>query len=362
VSLPLPQRTPFGMRSAALARMKAARLHHYGQALVLDDIPKPSPGAGEVLVRVQGAGFCHSDIHVIDGEIQVLPRLPLTLGHENAGTVAAVGAGVTSVKEGDTVAVYGGWGCGRCDYCVTGHEQLCATPQWAGLSDHDGGYAEYLLVPHERYLIALGRLTPREAAPLTDAALTPYRAIREAGAFLEPDSHVLLLGLGGLGQYGFKLLRLLSASPIIVVDVSPRKLALARTLGADGVVDGREPDALERIKGLTGGRGVCAAFDFVGSDATLALSIGATRAMGKVTQVGLAGGTARLKVLENAPFELAFEATLWGTLKELREVLALAESGRLTPVTLTYHPLDRINDVYAMVKRGEVEGRAVITP
>jgi propanol-preferring alcohol dehydrogenase len=342
--------------------MKAARLHEYGHGLVLDEVPTPTPGPGEVVVRVEGAGFCHSDIHVIDGEIQVLPRMPLTLGHENAGRVAQVGAGVQSVREGDAVAVYGGWGCGRCDYCVTGHEQLCEKPQWAGLSMYDGGYAEYLLVPHERYLITLQRLTPREAAPLTDAALTPYRAIRKARPMLQPDQYVLLIGLGGLGQYGLKLLKLLSGCPIIVVDVSPQKLRLARDLGAHAALEGRDPKLAEHLKDLTRGRGVIAAFDFVGSDATLALAIGATRAMGKVTQVGLAGGTARLKVLENAQFEVAFETTLWGTLKELREVLALAESGTLTAIPLEFHPLEQINDVYGQVKRGQIEGRVVITP
>jgi propanol-preferring alcohol dehydrogenase len=315
-----------------------------------------------VLVRVEGAGFCHSDLHVIDGEIQVLPRMPLILGHENAGTVAGIGKGVTAVREGDPVAVFGGWGCGRCDYCVTGHEQLCATPQWAGLSMHDGGYAEYLLVPHEKYLVKLSRLKPADAAPLTDAALTPYRAIKKALAFLEPDYHTLLIGAGGLGQYGLKLLQLLSAAPIIVVDVSEQKLRLAHELGAAHTFNAKQPDVAAAIREVTGGRGVNAAFDFVGTEATLALAIGATRAMGKVSQIGLAGGTAHLKVLENTPFEVEFEATLWGTIKELREVIALVESGQLTLVSTEFAPLDRINDVYARLKRGEVRGRAVITP
>jgi propanol-preferring alcohol dehydrogenase len=314
------------------------------------------------LVKVEGAGFCHSDIHVIDGEIRVLPRLPLTLGHENAGRVAAIGAGVGTLRDGDPVAVYGGWGCGACSLCVTGHEQLCETPQWVGLSAHDGGYAEYLLVPHERYLVKLAHLRPEEAAPLTDAALTPYRAIRKALPFLEPDHYALVIGLGGLGQYGLKLLRLLSGCPVIAVDVSDQKLALARGLGAEVVLNGRDPQLAACLKELTHGHGVAAAFDFVGSDATLALAIGATRALGKVTQVGLAGGSARLKVLESSAFEVTFEATLWGTIKELREVLALAESGRLSPIALDFEPLDGINDVYARVKRGEVAGRAVIRP
>lgn len=342
--------------------MKAARLHAYGEALVLDDLPAPTPGTGQVLVRVEGAGFCHSDIHVIDGEIRILPRMPVTLGHENAGHVAAVGAGVRTVKEGDAVAVYGGWGCGTCSYCVTGHEQLCSNPHWVGLSEYDGGYAEYLLVPHEQYLVTLDRLTPDVAAPLTDAALTPYRAIRKALPFLEPDHYALVIGIGGLGEYGLKLLRLLSGCPIIAVDVAEPKLALARELGAAVALNGRSPDVGAQIKEITHGRGVAAAFDFAGSDGTLALAISSTRALGKVTQIGLAGGTARLKVLETSAFEVLFEATLWGTLKELREVIALAESGRLSPIPIQVEPLDRINEVYAKLKRGQVEGRVVIRP
>lgn len=272
--------------------MKAARLHDYGQPLLIDDVPEPRPGPGQVLIKVEGAGFCHSDIHVIDGEIRILPRLPITLGHENAGRVVDAGAGVTTVKSGDAVAVYGGWGCGVCSACVTGDEQLCAAAQWVGLSNYDGGYAEYLLVPSERYLVPLHQLAPVDAAPLTDAALTPYRAIRKAAAFLEPDHHVLVIGAGGLGQYGIKLLRLLSGSPIVVVEVSEAKLAVARRLGADVVIDGRSADTLANIREVTQGRGVAAAFDFVGTDATLSLAIGATRSRGKVTQVGLAGGTA----------------------------------------------------------------------
>ena len=342
--------------------MKAARLHEYGQPLILEEVPTPRPGPGEVVIRVGGAGFCHSDIHVIDGDIRVLPRMPLILGHENAGVVSAIGAGVSAVREGDAVAVFGGWGCGGCDYCVTGHEQLCSAPQWAGLSMRDGGYAEYLLVPHERYLVKLQTLTPVAAAPLTDAALTPYRAIRKALPFLEPDHYALVIGLGGLGQYGLKLLRLLAGCPVIAVDVSDDKLRLARELGAAHTLNGKDPELATAIRDLTGGRGVNAAFDFVGSDATLALAAGATRALGKVTQVGLAGGTARLKVLENTRFEVLFEATLWGTIKELREVMALAESGQLTSIPIDVAPLERINDVYARLKRGEIQGRAVIQP
>jgi propanol-preferring alcohol dehydrogenase len=342
--------------------MKAARLHAYGSPLVIEDVPTPQPAAGQVVVKIDGAGFCHSDLHVIDGELRILPKLPVTLGHENAGVVAAIGAGVQSVREGDAVVVFGGWGCGRCDFCIGGREQLCATPQWAGLSHYDGGYAEYLLVPHERYLVKLDRLAPRDAAPLTDAALTPYRAIKKALPVLEPDRLALVIGIGGLGEYAVELLRLLSGCEVIAVDVSPSKRRLAQELGAAHAFDAKDPDVAAKITALTGGTGVAAAFDCVGNDATLALAVGVTRTLGKVTQIGLAGGTTKMRVLENSRFEVQFEVTLWGTIRELREVVALAESGRLRPTALEYAPLDRINDVYARLKHGEVIGRAVITP
>jgi len=342
--------------------MLAARLHAYGQLLSLDEVPTPEPAAGEVIVRVAGAGFCHSDLHVIDGELRVLPRMPLTLGHENAGYVAKLGRGVDGLREGDPVLVYGGWGCGRCDLCITGQEQLCERPEWVGLSQHDGGYAEYLRVPHARYLVPLSRLEARSAAPLADAALTPYRAIRRALPYLQPDHPVLLIGFGGLGQYGLSMLRLFSGAPVIVADTSAAKLKLARELGATWTLDAREPELDEKIASLTGGHRVNAAFDFVGTDATLALALAATRSGGKVTQVGLAGGSARMHVLENVGFEVLFEATLWGTLKELREVVALAENERLPIAPVEYAPLDRINDVYRRLKRGDVSGRVVITP
>lgn len=342
--------------------MRAARIHEYGQGLRLDEIPKPAPGPGQVVIAVEGAGFCHSDIHVLDGDIKILPRLPLTMGHENAGTVAAIGAGVTSVREGDKVAVYGGWGCGHCAACITGTEQLCATPAWPGLSNYDGGYAEYLLVPQERYLVALTSISTVNAAPLTDAALTPYRAIRKSLPFLDADFPTLVIGVGGLGQYGIKLLQLLSGSPVIAVDVDETKRKTARALGAWQALDPGDASIDETIHDLTKGRGVCAAFDFVGSDRTLDLAVRSTRSLGKVSQVGLAGGTARMKVLENARFEVLFETTLWGTIKELREVVALAESGRLTPIPVETSTLEDINDVYARLKQGKVAGRVVITP
>jgi len=341
--------------------MHAARIRAYARPLQIDEVPVPRPGAGEVLVRVQGAGFCHSDLHIISGDIKMLPRMPLTLGHENAGLVAATGAGVQGVKDGDPVAVYGGWGDGTCDYCVSGDENLCDTMQWVGLSQHEGGYAEYLLVPHERYLVKLRAVAPNTAASFTDAALTPYRAISRALPAITPDYPVLVIGTGGLGQFGVKILRLLTGSEVIAVDVADDKLATAREVGAHHIVNSRNKEALAQILELSRG-GVAAAFDFVGADATLALAFGATRKRGRVVQVGLAGGAAKLQAIESWKPEVQFSYSWWGSIKELREVLAMADDGRLTPIPLEFEPLANINDVYERVKSGRVKGRAVITP
>ena len=346
------------------ATMRAARLHAYGQPLRIDEIAVPRPAAGQVLVRVEGAGFCHSDLHLLSGDIQTLPKIPVTLGHENAGRVAAVGAGVTRVKEGDAVAVYGGWGDGTCDYCVAGEENCCPTFQWVGLSQHDGGYADYLLVPQERYLVPLHRLAPREAAPLTDAALTPYRAIKRALPAMTSDYPALVIGTGGLGQFGIKLLRLLTGGEVIAVDVADDKLATAREVGAHHVLNSRTlgPEAtMAEIQRLSPG-GVAAAFDFVGAEGTLALALGSARKLGRVVQVGLAGGTAKLTALQSWQPEVNFSVSFWGNIKELREVMAMADDGRLTPIPLEFHPLEAINDVAHRLEHGQVRGRAVVTP
>lgn len=342
--------------------MRAARLHAYATPLVVEDVPRPSPGAGEVIVQIAGAGFCHSDVHIIAGEIRMLPRLPMTLGHENAGIVAAVGAGVRAVKEGDPVAVYGGWGDGVCDYCVAGEENLCPSMQWVGLSQHDGGYAEYLRVPHERYLVRLHTLDPRDAAPLTDAALTPYRAVTRAREALAPDYPVLVIGCGALGQYGIKILRLLSGAEIIAVDIDDRKLASAAEAGATHVINAASGEPAAEIMDLARGLGVSVAFDFVGADSTLDLALRTTRPAGRIVQIGLAGGTAHVAALRTIRPEVSFSVSWWGNIRELREVVHLVETGRLTPIPLEFWPLEKINEVYDRVRRGEVAGRAVLTP
>ena len=182
--------------------MQAVRFMGVGRPALIEDVPKPSPGPGQILIRIGGAGVCHSDLHVMEEDLGFTP--PFTLGHENAGWVAALGEGVTGFKDGDAVAVYGPWGCGRCHACQLSMENYCEN--WAQVDGFggglglDGGMAEYMLVPSPRLLVPLANLSPAKAAPLSDAALTPYHAIKRALPHLNAESTVVVLGVGGLGH------------------------------------------------------------------------------------------------------------------------------------------------------------------
>ena len=334
--------------------MKAARLHEFGGDFVIEDVPTPSPKAGEVLIRVGGAGACHSDLHVKTGEIPGLAT-PLLMGHENAGWVETLGSGVEGLAPGDPVAVFGGWGCGRCRFCLGGQEQLCDTFRWGGMGPA-GGYAEYLLVPSSRHLLPIGDLDPVLAAPLTDAALTPYAAVKKVLPKLVPGSTAVLIGAGGLGQYAVQFLRLLTEATVVVVDTSADKRASAQALGADHVIDPADDQALNQIKDIAGGEGAAAVLDLVGVDATLSLGASALRRQGTLMLVGLAGGSYPFSFF-TLPSEATLTSSNWGSRNELEEVLALAHSGRMVS-TIEQRPLEEINEVFARLAAGQIKGRA----
>lgn len=337
--------------------MKAARLHEFGKDFVIEEVPTPEPGPGEVLVRIGGAGACHSDLHIWSGERPHLTP-PLTLGHENAGWIAALGDGVTGLDLEAPVVVYGGWGCGQCRLCLSGAEQICDNMRWGGVGK-PGGYAEYLLVPHSRHLLGAGSLDPADAAPLTDAALTPYSAVKKALPRLVPGTTAVVIGAGGLGQYGIQFLKLLSPARVIVVDTSPQKRATAREVGADHVVDPLEPDALDQVRALTGPDGAAAVLDFVGIDSTMALGTEVLGRRGIFLLLGMAGGSAAYTF--RAPAEAVWTGSAWGNRNELEEVLALAQAGRLVS-NIERRPLEEVNEVFRDLEAGRVQGRAVLVP
>jgi alcohol dehydrogenase, propanol-preferring len=343
--------------------MKAALLTKVGEALVIEDVPKPMPGYGEVVVRIAGAGVCHSDVHYFEGTLpEGVPYFPFILGHENAGYVEAVGPGVTAVKEGEAVVVYPSPGDGICSYCLGGNEQYCADHSWQCGVMCNGGYAEYMLVHSQRHLVKLNTLDPTLAATLTDAGFTGYGALQKALPFIDHETPVLVIGVGGLGSYAVKYLDLLTGSPIIAVDIDASKRSKAREYGATHVLDGDDPDLDECILALTDGRGVCASFDFVGTDDTLETIIRTTRPGGKACQIGLAGGTARINTVATMKFGLTFETHLGGNIKQLREVVALFEAGRMTPIPTELMALEDANEALQLVASGDVEGRLVLTP
>lgn len=344
--------------------MRALRLLAWKSDPVLVDVPEPEPGPGEVVVRVGGAGACHSDLHVMREFTGGGPwEPPITLGHENAGWVHALGPGATGVEAGQPVAVYGPWGCGRCGRCRLGAENYCedraAAPLAGGLGG-DGGMADYLLVPAARHLLPLpDGIDPVAAAPLADAGLTPYHAVRRSWPKLSPDSTAVVIGAGGLGHIAVQILAATTAARIIAVDLRPEALDLARAHGADLVLPSDER-AAEQIRAATGGRGADVVFDFVGSDATVRLGAAAARTLGDLTVVGIAGGTLPLSFF-GVPYEVSVQTTYWGTRPELAELLDLAARGLVLPQVTTY-PLDRALDAYQALEAGELTGRAVIVP
>jgi propanol-preferring alcohol dehydrogenase len=344
--------------------MKALQYRTIGAAPEVVTVPDPEPGPGQVLLKVTAAGVCHSDIAVMSWPADGFPYpLPLTLGHEGVGTVVALGAGATGVREGDAVAVYGPWGCGQCAKCAEGKENYCLRADELGIRPPGlgapGAIAEYLLVDDPRHLVPLGGLDPVAAVPLTDAGLTPYHAIKRALPKLVPGSTAVVIGTGGLGHTAIQLLRALSPARVVALDVSEDKLRLAREVGAHEAVLS-DDKAGAAVRELTGGLGAQAVFDFVGAEPTLRTAAAVAGIEAEVAVVGIAGGT--LPVGFGAlPFEVTVYAPYWGSRGELQEVLALARTGKVSVHTETFS-LDEAPQAYERLHAGRINGRAVILP
>jgi len=348
--------------------MRALRLMNWKSEPELVEVAKPTPGPGQVVIKIGGAGVCHSDLHLMhDFEAGVLPwNPPFTLGHENAGWVESVGVGVTSVKEGDAVAVYGPWGCGKCSRCQLGIETLCENPMGAPIPGGggglglDGGIAEYMLIPSDRLLVPLPTgLDPSVAAPLTDAGLTPYHAVKRSWAKMGPEATVVVIGVGGLGHMAIQIVKATTAARVIAVDPKPMALALALEVGADETLESN-PKTAEIIKELTNGHGADVVLDFVGSEATLKMAQAAARTLGDVTLIGIGGGAVPFSFFSQG-YEVSLQTTYWGSKPELVEVLNLAGRG-LIHAEHSKYSLEDSAEAYRDLVAGTVRGRAVIIP
>ncbi len=340
--------------------MQAFRLvaPHTARLVTVD---RPQPGAGEVLLEVGAAGACHSDLHVLDAPDALGMPMPFTLGHETAGWIEAVGAGVTAFQPGDAVAVYGIVGCGRCVACLAGRDNECrATPPGGIGLGRDGGMAEFVVVP-ARQLVPIGDLDVTQAAPLTDAALTPYHAIALTRRNLRPGSICVVIGVGGLGHMAVQILKATTAARILAVDTREDALTLASEVGAHHTVrsDASAVEAIRQIAGPAPG-GADVVLDCVGAPATVDLARAVVTTGGDIAIVGLAGGALPVG-FGTLPMEVRVVVPFWGTKAELRDVIALAQAGAITAHVQTF-ALSDAQRAYDDLRAGRVQGRAVVVP
>jgi NAD+-dependent secondary alcohol dehydrogenase Adh1 len=342
--------------------MKAVRLHAYGEPPGLDDVPEPVVSdPHDVVVRIEGAGLCRTDVHIRDGWFApaVPTDLPLTLGHENAGTVHAVGTAVENVAVGDAVICHPQSSCGTCAACRVGDDMRCARGlSFSGLT-RPGGFAELMRTTDRAVLRLPDGLAPDAVAPHADAGLTVMHAVRKAVPLLGPGTTAVVVGIGGLGHIAVQCLRALTATTVVAVDPDAESLKLASEVGAHHLVatDGAEGPAVAR---LTDGAGAEVVLDFVGEGDAVASSLSMVRPRGTYLLVGY-GGELRVPTFALVLPEISVVGNAVGTYDDLRELIALAAAGGVG-VRTRRCPLDAFADAFADLGHGRVHGRAVLVP
>lgn len=333
--------------------MRAAVVNRFHEPLTIEDRPIPSPGAGQVLVRLEACGLCHTDIHAIEGDWPVKPGLPFVPGHEGVGVVERVGAGVTSKTVGQRVAIpWLGHACGECRYCVDGRENLCESQYNTGYAV-DGGYAEYLLADARFATPVPDGVSPVDAAPLSCAGVTTYAAVKAARVV--PGERVAVFGIGGLGHLAVQYARLVGAE-VVAVDVTEEKLDLALELGADHAIDARDVDPADAIHHLGGADVaiVLAVAPTVFDQAFRSLNRG-----GRLVLVSLpADGTLTVPIFDTVLKGISIIGSIVGTRQDLAEVFALHAVGR-TRVVATQRDIRDVNAAVAEVLAGSVAARLV---
>lgn len=334
--------------------MKAAVVERFGAPLAVREVPVPTPGPGQALVQIIASGVCHTDLHAADGDWPVKPVLPFTPGHEGAGIVVALGSGVTHLKEGDRVGI--AWlhsACGHCEFCLSGWETLCLEQTNSGYSVN-GSFAEYALAQADY----LGRIPESlsfvDAAPILCAGVTTYKGLKETDT--RPGEWVVISGAGGLGHVAIQYAKAMGLH-VAAVDLGPEKMALARQLGAEITIDAKTQDPPAEIqKQIGGAHGV-----LVTAVSTIAFkqAIGMLRRGGTCVLNGLPPGDFPVSIFDMVLNRYTLRGSIVGTRKDLEEALAFAADGKVK-ATIETLPLESINDVFARLKTGRVNGRVVL--
>jgi alcohol dehydrogenase, propanol-preferring len=333
--------------------MRAAVVHDFTQPLRIEDWPTPRPGPGQVLVKVEASGLCHTDIHAAHGDWPVKPSLPFVPGHEGVGLVEAVGAGVDSVREGERVAVpWLGWACGACEYCASGWETLCLQQKNTGYSV-DGGYAEYAVGEAAFVGHVPDAVDPLDAAPLTCAGVTTYKAVKVSQA--RSSDLVAVFGIGGLGHLAMQYAQIAGAS-VVAVDVVDHKLKLAEQLGAAHTVNAAQEDPAQVIKGLGGAD---AAIVLAVSPKACEQAFASLRRNGRLVFVALpADNFVQLPIFETVLNGITVTGSIVGTRLDLAETFELHADGRTTVIRETRR-LEDVNDAFHQIENAEVDARIV---
>ena len=349
--------------------MRSWQIVDWGKPLEPRDYADPQPQGGQVLMKVDACGVCHTDLHLHEGffdlgggeALRVADRgvkLPFTMGHEVVGTVLAAGPDAEGVAPGDRRIVYPWIGCGQCEVCRKGQELLCLKPRIVG-TWKDGGYSDRVIVPDARYLVDFDGIPEGLAATYACSGLTAYSAVRKVGE-LGPDDSLLLIGAGGVGLSTLHIARAITRARLIVADVDPAKRALAENEGAL-VVDNAAEGALAKVRELGGG-GVSAAIDHVGRPATARFGIEALRKGGTMVVVGLYGDRLTIPVPWLPLRMLTLRGSFTGTLDGLKELVALAKAGKIPPIPVQDRPIAEVNAVLEELRKGRVAGRVVLRP
>jgi alcohol dehydrogenase, propanol-preferring len=334
--------------------MKVAMIREFGKPLSIEQAPVPAPGEGQILVQIMASGVCHTDIHAADGDWPVKPTLPLIPGHEGVGYVAALGKGVTSVKEGDRVGIP--WlhsSCGHCEYCISGWETLCMNQRNSGYSV-DGAYAEYALADPKYVGHLPANVSFAEIAPIVCAGVTTYKGLKETDT--RPGQWVAVSGIGGLGHMAVQYAKAMGLH-VAAVDIADDKLDLARSLGADITINAATADAVSEVHKRTGGaHGVLVT---AVSRAAFLQGIRMLRRGGTCVLIGLPPGDFPAPIFDVVLNRITIRGSIVGTRKDLQEALGFAGEGKVK-AHVELRPLEDVNDVFRRLREGRVTGRVVL--